>query len=78
MASFKERLARRRIDRAAAKLTALERQVLVLSAREGLSTAQIGVRLDLTAEQVERLLVEALTKFDRSLERQDQRRWRRL
>jgi len=65
-----------RLERAAAKLRPMEREVLVLSAREGLSNAEIAARLGMTPEAVERLLATALCRLDRALERQKRPWWR--
>ena len=66
-----------RAERAATKLTPIERDVLVLSAGHGLRNAEIGDRLGITETRAERILVRALRKFDRALEDQSkpQRRW---
>jgi RNA polymerase sigma factor (sigma-70 family) len=69
---------RNRVERAASKLSALEREVLVLSAREGLSNQRIAERLGIETVEVERLLASALIKFDRALRRQEQRPWWRF
>ena len=64
-------------ERAATKLSPIERDVLVLSAGHGLRNAEIGTRLGITEYQAERILVRALRKFDRALEKQSRprRRW---
>jgi RNA polymerase sigma factor (sigma-70 family) len=59
----------RRVQRAAAKLTRLEREVLVLSAGEGLSNGEIARRLGTSERRVERILARALRKFDRAMNR---------
>ena len=65
-----------RLERAASKLRPVERQVLVLSAREGLSNGEIAARLGITAEAAERLLARALCRLDRALERHERPWWR--
>ena len=63
------------IERAASALRPIERDVLVLSARERLSNGEIAARLGITAEAVERLLARALCRLDRALERQERPWW---
>jgi RNA polymerase sigma factor (sigma-70 family) len=70
-----ERTEVERVALAAAALSALEREILVLSAGHRLRNAEIAARLGLTERRVERLLATALRKFDRALERQEQRWW---
>lgn len=65
-----------RIEKAAKNLRPDEREVLVLSAREQLSNAEIASQLGISSEAVERLLAGALRKFDRALERQERPWWR--
>ena len=65
--------ARRRLDRALAKLRPVERQVLMLNAGEGLDLADIGLRLGLPVEAVQGHLSDALCRLDRLLQRR--RRW---
>ena len=60
-----------RLERAASSLRPIEREVLVLSARERLSNGEIAARLGITAQAAERLVARALCKLDRELERQD-------
>jgi RNA polymerase sigma factor (sigma-70 family) len=71
-----ERTEVERVARAAAALSALERDILLLSAGHRLRNAEIAARLGLTERRVERLLARALRKFDRALVRQDQRWWK--
>ena len=65
-----------RLEEAARSLRPAEREVLVLSAREGLLNGEIGERLGIAPEAVERLLARALRKLDRALERQESPGWR--
>ena len=65
-----------RLERAASNLRPIEREVLVLSAREGLSNGEIAARLGITPEAAERLLARALCRLDRALERQRRPWWR--
>ena len=58
---------RRRMERALAKLRPIERQILMLNAREGLGLADIAVRLGLPAEAVQGHLANALCRLDRHL-----------
>ena len=64
------------IERAASSLRPIEREVLVLSAREHLSNGEIAARLGITAGAAERLLARALCRLDRALERQRRPWWR--
>ncbi len=65
-----------RLRKAASKLRPAEREVLILSAREGLSNAEIAERLGITSADSERLLADALCELDRALDRQMQPWWR--
>ena len=65
--------ARRRIDRALAKLRPVERQVLMLNAREGLGLADIAIRLGMPVDAVLGHLADALCRLDRLL--QPRRSW---
>lgn len=65
-----------RLEKAASSLRQVERDVLVLGARERLTNEEIGARLGITAEAAERLLASALRKLDRALERQQRPWWR--
>lgn len=65
-----------RLQRAVSKLRPIEREVLILSAREGLSNAEIAERLGITSAAAERLLADAIYRLDRTLERQERPWWR--
>ena len=64
------------LEKAASSLRPIEREVLVLSARERLSNGEIAARLGITAQAAERLVARALCKLDRALERQERPWWR--
>lgn len=64
----------RRAQRAIRKLRHIEREILLLSAQEKLDYQQIGERLDLTVQQVERHLADALYTMNRTMTR---RWWQR-
>lgn len=76
MATDRPTVTLERFEKAASKLRPVEREVLILSARDRLSTGEIAARLGLTAEAAERLLANAICKIDRALERQERSRWR--
>ena len=76
MVSDRRSLKLERLEKAASSLRPIEREVLVLSAREGLSNGEIAVRIGITAEAAERLLARALCRLDRALERQERPWWR--
>jgi RNA polymerase sigma factor (sigma-70 family) len=65
-----------RAEQAAAGLSPLERQVLVLSAGHGLRNADIAARLGISERRVERILARALRKFARAMDRCPQAWWR--
>ena len=65
-----------RLEKAASSLRPIEREVLVLSARERLSNDEIAARLGITAQAAERLLARALCRLDRALEQQERPWWR--
>ena len=71
-----------RVERAAAALSLLEREVLALSAGDRLRNGEIARRLDISERRAERLLARAIYKISRAIERQqrDERkhRWWRL
>ena len=56
-----------RVENAAASLSALERDVLSLSAHAGLCNYDIAELLGISERRVEKLLARALRKFDRAL-----------
>lgn len=56
-----------RVENVAASLSALERDVLSLSARVGLCNCDIAELLGVSERRVEKLLGRALRKFDRAL-----------
>ena len=76
MANDRPELSPERLEKAAKNLRPLEREVLILSAREQLSNAEIAQRLGLSADAAERLLGRALRRLDRALERQERSWWR--
>ena len=65
-----------RLEQAAKSLRPIEREVLVLSARERLSNDEIALRLGIEPQAAERLLANALLRLDRALSLQDQPWWR--
>jgi DNA-directed RNA polymerase specialized sigma24 family protein len=65
-----------RLEDAAKSLRPIERQVLILSAREGLSNDEIALRLGIEPQAAERLLANSLLRLDRALERQERPWWR--
>jgi DNA-binding CsgD family transcriptional regulator len=65
-----------RAERAAAVLTPLEREVLVLSARDRLRSADIAARLGISKRRAGHILVRALCKFDRALHDPERPWWR--
>lgn len=76
MASNRQSTALERLERAAMRLHPVEREVLILSARDRLSTIEIAARLGMHPEAVEQLLARAICKLDRALERQERPWWR--
>lgn len=77
MTSRRRRVTPDRIERAASKLRPIEREVLVLSAREGLSNADIAKRLGITADAAERHLADAVYALARRLEQEERAWWKR-
>lgn len=65
-----------RLEKAIRRLSPIEREVLFLSAREGLANDEIASRLELSCQTVERHLADALFDLDRVLERQGRSWWR--
>jgi RNA polymerase sigma factor (sigma-70 family) len=76
MAKDRSAVTLERLEKAASRLRPIEREVLVLSARERLSNAEIAARLGIAPESVERLLANALCTLDRALERQERPWWK--
>jgi RNA polymerase sigma factor (sigma-70 family) len=66
-----------RVERAAAALSPLEREVLVLSAGQGLRNAEIAARLGIGEGRAERILARASRKFSRAMEERPRPWWRR-
>ena len=71
MAQDRPPLGLEQIEQAAQCLRPIERQVLVLSARERLSGRAIAARLGMTPRRVERILARAIFKLTRAIERQE-------
>jgi len=65
-----------RVEQAAKSLPPMEREVLVLSARERLSNDEIALRLGIEPQEAQRLLAKALLRLDRALARQERPWWR--
>lgn len=76
MARNRPPMTRERLERAASSLRPIEREVLVLSARERLSNDEIAARLGIAPEGAERLLSRAICRLDRAIERQERPWWR--
>ena len=76
MASDRPPVSVERLERAASTLLPIEREVLLLSARERLSNGEMAVRLGMTTQAVERLLARAISKLDRAIERQERPWWK--
>ena len=66
---------RRRIERALSRLRPIEREVLSLSAGEGLGLAEIALRLGIPVESAQRHLSDALYGLDLMLERRPRSCW---
>lgn len=64
------------LEKAAARLRPIEREVLFLSAREGLLYAEIAARLGISAEAVKGHFADALYRLDRDLERRERPWWK--
>jgi RNA polymerase sigma factor (sigma-70 family) len=65
-----------RLEKAASTLLPIEREVLVLSARERLSNEEIAARLGVSVQAAERLLARAICRLDRTLERKQRPWWK--
>ena len=66
----------RRVERAAAALSPLEREILVLSAGLRLRNGDIAARLGISESRAERILAKAVRKFDRAMDQRPPRWWR--
>ena len=71
------------LEKAAECLAPIEREVLVLSARERLSSRDIAARLGVTPRKAERILARAIRKLVAAIDRQEReerkpRAWWRL
>jgi RNA polymerase sigma factor (sigma-70 family) len=66
----------RRLERAAAALLPLEREILMLSAGQGLRNAQIAAKLGMGERRVQQILARALRKFDSRIGEPAPRWWR--
>lgn len=64
------------LERAASRLRPIEREVLFLSAREGLRFGEIAVRLGITSEEARGHLGDALYRLDRELQRRRRPWWK--
>lgn len=76
MASDRQTVPLKRLEKAASTLLPIEREVLVLSARERLSNEEIAARLGVSVQAAERLLARAICRLDRALERQARPWWK--
>ena len=76
MASDRPPVTLERLERAASTLLPIEREVLLLSARERLSNGEIAARLGMTPQAAERLLARAISKLDRAIDRQERPWWK--
>lgn len=64
------------LERAALRLSPIEREVLVLSARKRLPKHEIAARLGLTPGAVEQILARAIAALDCALEREERPWWK--
>ena len=65
-----------RIARAAATLSPMEREILAMSAADGLGLPEIARHFGISERRAERLLARALRRFDRALDRAGRPWWR--
>ncbi|HYC95616.1 MAG TPA: sigma factor-like helix-turn-helix DNA-binding protein [Sphingomicrobium sp.] len=65
------------LERAALQLRPIEREILLLSARERLPIDEIAGRLAISREAAERLLADALCRLDRLLVARKRPWWKR-
>ncbi|WP_129791523.1 sigma factor-like helix-turn-helix DNA-binding protein [Sphingosinicella sp. CPCC 101087] len=66
----------RRLVRALAELEPRTREIFLMNAADGLSYAEIAARLDITTDDVERHVADALIELDRRMERRWWHLWR--
>ena len=64
------------VERAPSRLRPIEREVLFLSAREGLGYDEIAARLGISGDEARGHLADALCRLDRDLERRERPWWR--
>jgi DNA-directed RNA polymerase specialized sigma24 family protein len=64
------------LEKAASRLRPIEREVLFLSAREGLRYDGIAERLGMSSEEARDHLADALYRLDRELERRARPWWK--
>ena len=64
------------LEKAASRLRPIEREVLFLSAREGLRYDQIAERLGISSEEARGHLADALYRLDREIERAARPWWK--
>ncbi len=65
-----------KLEKAASRLSPIEREVLFLSAKEGLRYDEIAQRLGISSDEARGHLADALYHLDRDLERQERPWWR--
>ena len=66
----------RRAERALARLSSVEREMLALSAGTGLRNREIAAKLGISERRAERILARALRRFSRALEEHPRPWWR--
>ena len=76
MAKLSNTVSLEMLEMAVARLPPMQREILFLSAAEGLALDAIAARLGRSPAQVERDLAKALCKIDRWLERQERPWWK--
>ena len=76
MASDRTFITLERLKEVAASLRSMEQVVLVLSARDHLSSDEIAARLGISVRKAERLLARAVLKLDRAIDRSERAWWK--
>lgn len=76
MPKFSRELDLERLESAVSRLRPIEREVLFLSAREGLRYEEIAARLGISSEEARGHLADALYRLDRDLERRERPWWK--